>query len=63
MALTTTYERIVFVCDVCGDDLETGIDADAPNAVRAALIKLNAAGWRHARFSTGGHKHYCEDCK
>jgi len=56
MSVTKIHEKIVFVCDECQDDLETG----ETSWFHAREI-FKKEGWRTI-FEGSGFKHYCPDC-
>lgn len=64
MSITRDYNIIVFICDACDADLDTGEeDFDG------ALGRMREAGWVSRKEPNPYHgppevwQHYCDECK
>jgi Fe2+ or Zn2+ uptake regulation protein len=61
MSVTTTHGRFAFICDMCGDVVETG-ESDFDTAVS----DMRHEGWRAVRVLVRKDvewQHHCADCK
>lgn len=62
MTRTIMHEKIVFVCDNCGDSFETGISVNDPDAFHAAAAMMNDVGWRR-RQHLDEWELFCKECE
>ena len=58
MSIEREGKLIVFVCDECGDQLETGAEDFAE-----ALERMREANWTYRKDDVGQWEHYCSVCK
>jgi hypothetical protein len=56
MSIERIRGKINFVCDVCGNVLDTG-----SNEWKDAMAKMRADGWRSKKFEGEVWAHYCDD--
>lgn len=59
MSVDRQHGKLIFICDECGDDINTG-EADWIDGLRV----MRSSGWGRRHDSDGGQwQHLCQDCE